>query len=112
MKMPVIEASDGTVVAENFVYIVLRNATLIFFFFQAEDGIRDIGVTGFQTCALPILTPASRSARRPVSRRPARLPSTASADLAVPAGCAKAPEHCSGAFVVPGWRMPCGRVVQ
>ena len=27
---------------------------LIFFFFQAEDGIRDIGVTGVQTCALPI----------------------------------------------------------
>src|SRR3712207_3031630 len=25
-----------------------------FFFFQAEDGIRDIGVTGVQTCALPI----------------------------------------------------------
>src|SRR5215203_6356210 len=27
----------------------------LFFFFQAEDGIRDIGVTGVQTCALPIL---------------------------------------------------------
>src|ERR687883_34954 len=27
------------------------------FFFQAEDGIRDIGVTGVQTCALPILEP-------------------------------------------------------
>src|SRR3712207_8077339 len=27
----------------------------VFFFFQAEDGIRDIGVTGVQTCALPIL---------------------------------------------------------
>src|SRR3712207_9564064 len=27
-----------------------------FFFFQAEDGIRDIGVTGVQTCALPICT--------------------------------------------------------
>src|SRR3712207_4623355 len=29
-----------------------------FFFFQAEDGIRDIGVTGVQTCALPIYTAA------------------------------------------------------
>src|SRR5215217_8380539 len=28
--------------------------TFSFFFFQAEDGIRDIGVTGVQTCALPI----------------------------------------------------------
>ena len=27
---------------------------VLFFFFQAEDGIRDIGVTGVQTCALPI----------------------------------------------------------
>src|SRR3712207_7148493 len=27
---------------------------MVFFFFQAEDGIRDIGVTGVQTCALPI----------------------------------------------------------
>src|SRR3712207_332536 len=26
------------------------------FFFQAEDGIRDIGVTGVQTCALPIFS--------------------------------------------------------
>src|SRR5437764_8255210 len=28
----------------------------VFFFFQAEDGIRDTSVTGAQTCALPILT--------------------------------------------------------
>src|SRR3989442_14543336 len=27
---------------------------LFFFFFQAEDGIRDADVTGVQTCALPI----------------------------------------------------------
>src|SRR3712207_8379272 len=31
------------------------NQFVYFFFFQAEDGIRDIGVTGVQTCALPIL---------------------------------------------------------
>src|SRR5690349_22662446 len=35
-----------------------------FFFFQAEDGIRDLYVTGVQTCALPILG-------RAVSRGPA-----------------------------------------
>src|SRR5215203_7571029 len=37
---------------------------MAFFFFQAEDGIRDIGVTGVQTCALPIslwLWPRSRT---------------------------------------------------
>src|SRR3712207_8898615 len=32
----------------------LHLSRLVFFFFQAEDGIRDIGVTGVQTCALPI----------------------------------------------------------
>src|SRR2546422_6704719 len=34
----------------------------VFFFFQAEDGIRDVAVTGVQTCALPI----SPSLERPV----------------------------------------------
>src|SRR3712207_8607114 len=34
---------------------------LKFFFFQAEDGIRDIGVTGVQTCALPISADARRA---------------------------------------------------
>src|SRR2546425_537784 len=36
-----------------------------FFFFQAEDGIRDKLVTGVQTCALPILSP---QVERTVSR--------------------------------------------
>src|SRR2546422_8305670 len=31
---------------------------LFFFFFQAEDGIRDVAVTGVQTCALPIWAPS------------------------------------------------------
>src|SRR6266436_8202736 len=34
-----------------------------FFFFQAEGGIRDVAVTGVQTCALPIARP--RRATRP-----------------------------------------------
>src|SRR2546430_12846753 len=35
------------------------NSVLVwsFFFFQAEDGIRDLTVTGVQTCALPISKP-------------------------------------------------------
>src|SRR3712207_8843255 len=40
---------DGVLKLQNG-YIV----EFILFFFQAEDGIRDIGVTGVQTCALPI----------------------------------------------------------
>src|SRR2546429_1103452 len=31
-----------------------------FFFFQAEDGIRDVAVTGVQTCALPISSAPGR----------------------------------------------------
>src|SRR5947209_17887055 len=43
----------------------------ICFFFQAEDGIRDIGVTGVQTCALPIraFAPHGRAAVRGARRR-------------------------------------------
>src|SRR5438309_6098171 len=36
-----------------------------FFFFQAEDGIRDGTVTGVQTCALPISQSAADCAGRP-----------------------------------------------
>src|SRR3712207_8673943 len=35
---------------------------MFIFFFQAEDGIRDIGVTGVQTCALPICSTSERLA--------------------------------------------------
>src|SRR2546430_6653165 len=38
---------------------------IFFFFFQAEDGIRDLTVTGVQTCALPI----SSAGRPPVAAR-------------------------------------------
>src|SRR5256885_13086926 len=42
---------------------------LSFFFFQAEDGIRDYKVTGVQTCALPILPHRGRArGRRPDPR--------------------------------------------
>src|SRR5205823_4617280 len=37
-----------------YVLLYLRFDFLFFFFFQAEDGIRDKLVTGVQTCALPI----------------------------------------------------------
>src|SRR2546430_8215350 len=36
----------------------------IFFFFQAEDGIRDLTVTGVQTCALPISITCRETRRR------------------------------------------------
>src|SRR5438876_11381485 len=40
-----------------------------FFFFQAEDGIRDGRVTGVQTCALPISPAAARDAQSGQRRR-------------------------------------------
>src|SRR2546430_14037820 len=40
--------------SSDFCYFVF----CFFFFFQAEDGIRDLTVTGVQTCALPILAMA------------------------------------------------------
>src|SRR5687767_15250606 len=43
-------------------FFMLYGFYLFFFFFQAEDGIRDKLVTGVQTCALPILHLIARGA--------------------------------------------------
>src|SRR2546430_6845918 len=43
-------AYKGTVVYPD----ICAQRLVLFFFFQAEDGIRDLTVTGVQTCALPI----------------------------------------------------------
>src|SRR5260370_21123165 len=40
--------------AESVFRVACYIHSLLFFFFQAEDGIRDSSVTGVQTCALPI----------------------------------------------------------
>src|SRR5260370_24024066 len=37
--------------------VIVCGVLRLFFFFQAEDGIRDSSVTGVQTCALPIFIP-------------------------------------------------------
>src|SRR5216684_8055557 len=37
-----------------FFFDKIKRNNSFFFFFQAEDGIRDVAVTGVQTCALPI----------------------------------------------------------
>src|SRR2546422_6519935 len=41
-------------IAERSGIRLLSRTVYFFFFFQAEDGIRDVAVTGVQTCALPI----------------------------------------------------------
>src|SRR5256885_3755129 len=78
-----------------FVYDVHQLRMIFFFFFQAEDGIRDYKVTGVQTCALPISPAPHRCDRQglhapPRARWPARkrassvLPDRATARNAPP----------------------------
>src|SRR5207253_5245485 len=65
-----------------------------FFFFQAEDGIRDGHVTGVQTCALPIFsvpqyTDQERALAPPSTSRVGRKPSpAASTAVSAPAAVA------------------------
>src|SRR5260370_23805327 len=47
--------------------------TYLFFFFQAEDGIRDSSVTGVQTCALPISPPIEYDLPIPTKKRQEKL---------------------------------------
>src|SRR5206468_8925443 len=79
----------------------------IFFFFQAEDGIRGLIVTGVQTCALPISLPARarqsplspfRAGRvRPANRtRPPRRAPAAGRPSGVAAGCPRSEERRVG----------------
>src|SRR3989339_837707 len=55
-----------------FSFVFFCCAIVCFFFFQAEDGIRDWSVTGVQTCALPIWRRTARTPRncsRPTRQR-------------------------------------------
>src|SRR5256885_8327392 len=64
-----------------------------FFFFQAEDGIRDYKVTGVQTCALPILACARKGTWYTASMRfaaPASAESAAPCFRATTPGCREA----------------------
>src|SRR5690606_40940274 len=57
-----------------------------FFFFQAEDGIRDFHVTGVQTCALPISRKANRS-RTTLKTQPTRWIACRSSGRVPSLGC-------------------------
>src|SRR6478672_13048879 len=81
-----------------FFFFVNFTVLYFFFFFQAEDGIRDLIVTGVHTCALPIFAggPARRGAAvrrcraaarlRPGRRRDHRTPLAAAARRGRPPG--------------------------
>src|SRR2546430_11256118 len=61
---------------------------LVFFFFQAEDGIRDLTVTGVQTCALPIFVT--------VTARRSTFPSRNTHTMSFPSECCtRSEEHTS-----------------
>src|SRR5207249_9622412 len=62
--------------------VVLSCILWFFFFFQAEDGIRDRNVTGVQTCALPILAARASEGQR-VSGSTYALPAAAELRRAV-----------------------------
>src|SRR2546427_2175353 len=49
-----VTSPDKTVYLGWFSIVLAVGFIVFFFFFQAEDGIRDLTVTGVQTCALPI----------------------------------------------------------
>src|SRR5688572_31972829 len=46
------------------IYTNLTKSINSIFFFQAEDGIRDLTVTGVQTCALPICSRSSENVKQ------------------------------------------------
>src|SRR2546430_7935159 len=72
----------------------------LFFFFQAEDGIRDLTVTGVQTCALPISPSDKRKLRATVERA---FPAEALPEALV-VGEAPDEESCKLAHVLGGRR--------
>src|SRR5207249_9334725 len=76
-----------------------------FFFFQAEDGIRDRNVTGVQTCALPIYT-GYRPEACSLARRLIEIFESSSADAIVsPSGsCTAMLHHYEPLFEDAGWR--------
>src|SRR5690606_40223585 len=69
--------------------------SLDYFFFQAEDGIRDFHVTGVQTCALPISSPGGCGPAAPP------VPASGFGPPPPPGGCAPA-----APAPAPAWRPP------
>src|SRR5689334_23952423 len=93
----------------RFACLLLSMCSFCFFFFQAEDGIRDGTVTGVQTCALPILPPSTRgslpsmritlvrcsSASTPPSSVSRRVSSDGAPTAAAPVVTLRSEEHTS-----------------
>src|SRR2546426_10319249 len=72
--------------------------SIFFFFFQAEDGIRDYKVTGVQTCALPISRHALGVAQE--------------YDVLVTVGVTPTRNETGYGYIVPGKPLGGGRAVR
>src|SRR5256885_6525773 len=100
-------------------YVAGRSSAVHFFFFQAEDGIRDYKVTGVQTCALPIYCAQARADARDPAIQCVEAVSANSApgaevnELAVlkPDVCITAFKHLHSAAVAPDLTHPLNPVV-
>src|SRR5215208_7686558 len=83
----------------------LKPNTLLFFFFQAEDGRRDGHVTGVQTCALPI-SKRTASMSAPTGAGPeAAIVSAAAirtASMSAPTGVVAAAAERTASIAAPG----------
>src|SRR5258708_26146585 len=86
--MPVLDYCIFTALA---VSVILG---IIFFFFQAEDGIRDDLVTGVQTCALPISSGNSRP--RMLDRKPSAATRRSASVSMPPLKCERSEERRVG----------------
>src|SRR3984885_15719281 len=82
----------------RYTYVHSIGYLVCFFFFQAEDGIRDADVTGVQTCALPICFSTFLSS----SQR--RFTSAAVSATASPKTCGRSEERRVGKSVDLGGR--------
>src|SRR5216683_4386502 len=69
-----------------FFFLQTKAGKFVFFFFQAEDGIRDLIVTGVQTCALPISRPGARSGSTIQRKARGRLAPSTEAASSSPTG--------------------------
>src|SRR2546426_10796772 len=76
----------------------------MFFFFQAEDGIRDYKVTGVQTCALPISLNAVREFRVITQNYKAEYQKASSAVIAATTQSGRSEERRVGKSVDLGGR--------
>src|SRR5437870_7159467 len=84
--------------------LLLTRLLRLFFFFQAEDGIRDGHVTGVQTCALPISRARLRLPAAPCRKYAARFRAAPRTTLPAPpvSASSDAPRAARGARRDPG----------